>query len=93
MKNKYICPVCGYNKLAEPPYDEFNTPSCNICPCCNCEYGYDDWPFEQARKRWTNSKKFKQKHKEQLLNLENEQVELLINNVNQEMNKAKKHQQ
>lgn len=39
---KYICPICGYDKLLEPPYDEYNNPSYEICPCCGFEYGFDD---------------------------------------------------
>lgn len=38
----YICPVCGYDKLSEPPYDKFGDPSYEICPCCGFEFGYDD---------------------------------------------------
>ncbi|HET8688926.1 MAG TPA: hypothetical protein VFM18_20140 [Methanosarcina sp.] len=41
--NSYTCPVCGYPELSEPPYDQnTNSPSFDICPCCGCEYGYDD---------------------------------------------------
>lgn len=53
---KYICPVCGYSELDEPPYDlETNAPSFNICPCCGCEYGYDDATPQAKtnyRKKW-----------------------------------------
>jgi hypothetical protein len=54
--DKYICPVCGYSKLSEPPYDLLNgAPSFNICPCCGCEFGYNDatpWAKENHRKKW-----------------------------------------
>ncbi|MDQ2808250.1 MAG: hypothetical protein M3Z04_15260 [Chloroflexota bacterium] len=30
------CPVCGYDKLADPPTDY------NICECCGTEFGYHD---------------------------------------------------
>lgn len=53
---KYTCPICGYNKLNEPPYDEHNCASFEICPCCGFEFGYDDNDqgdtFEQYRGKW-----------------------------------------
>jgi rubredoxin len=30
----YICPVCGFDKLDESAYDNYNDPSFEICPCC-----------------------------------------------------------
>lgn len=54
----YTCPVCGYDKLYEPPYEEeYYTGSYEICPCCGCEYGYDDfdydlYTFKTAREKW-----------------------------------------
>lgn len=54
MKN--VCPVCGYSKLAEPPYDSNNIASSEICPSCGFEFGYDDFDlgetFESYRKKW-----------------------------------------
>lgn len=41
-KQKYICPICGYDELDEPAYGENGEPSYNICPCCCFEYGVDD---------------------------------------------------
>ncbi|NPC90765.1 hypothetical protein HOO54_05030 [Bacillus sp. WMMC1349] len=38
----YTCPVCGFNGLDEPPYDEYNIGSYDICPCCNFEFGYSE---------------------------------------------------
>lgn len=32
MKKYYICPICGYENLEEPPYDEIGEPSYKICP-------------------------------------------------------------
>jgi hypothetical protein len=32
----YICPVCGYDRLADPPSNF------SICPSCGTEFGYDD---------------------------------------------------
>lgn len=56
MENKCICPVCGYDKLAEVPYDQYGYPSYEICPCCGFEYGFDDSSegktFEEYRNEW-----------------------------------------
>lgn len=54
MENKtYICPVCGYDGLEEPPYDEIG----GICPCCGVEFGFDDLDFKNltfdtVREKW-----------------------------------------
>jgi hypothetical protein len=44
----YICPVCGYEKLTEPP-ENFN-----ICCSCGTEFGFDDFELSYAalRHRW-----------------------------------------
>ncbi|KPH79214.1 MULTISPECIES: hypothetical protein [Bacillaceae] len=44
MKMKtYICPICGYDGLDEPPYEKgSNAPSYNICSCCYFEYGFSE---------------------------------------------------
>ena len=39
---RYICPVCGYAYLEEPPRDEKGRPSFDICDCCGIEFGYED---------------------------------------------------
>lgn len=54
----YNCPVCGFNKLSEQPYDDGN-PSYEICNCCGFEFGYDDasegHSFELYRRKWIQS--------------------------------------
>jgi hypothetical protein len=47
----YICPVCGYNELTEPP-ENFS-----ICPSCGTEFGYDDdmASHDELRNRWIAS--------------------------------------
>lgn len=41
-KERIICPVCGYDRLPEPPLDEHGCPTYVICPCCGFEFGFDD---------------------------------------------------
>ncbi|MDD5005040.1 MAG: hypothetical protein PHS93_00870 [Candidatus Omnitrophica bacterium] len=41
MNKQYICPVCGYEGLKDPPYSETREPSYEICPCCGFEFGFD----------------------------------------------------
>lgn len=36
----YICLICGFDKLYEPPYDKYSCASFEICPCCGTEFGY-----------------------------------------------------
>jgi hypothetical protein len=52
----YICPICGYPGLKEPAWgNDGKSPTFEICPCCGCEFGYEDARPEGAkefRKRW-----------------------------------------
>ena len=45
---KYTCPVCGYDKMTEPPEGYY------ICPSCGTEFGNDDTLFthEELRDLW-----------------------------------------
>jgi len=49
MDNKYICTVCGFDSLSEPPWSDLNDKiqpggaSYEICPCCGTEFGYTDF--------------------------------------------------
>jgi hypothetical protein len=47
----YTCPVCGYDRLDDPPADY------NICECCGTEFGYHDSTFAHAelRDRWVRN--------------------------------------
>jgi predicted RNA-binding Zn-ribbon protein involved in translation (DUF1610 family) len=40
--NMYTCPVCGFQGLSEPAYDEHYCTFFEICPSCGTEFGYDD---------------------------------------------------
>lgn len=44
----YLCPVCGYDQLREPPQDH------SICPSCGTHFGYDDFTtsHQELRRRW-----------------------------------------
>lgn len=48
---KYLCPVCGYPGLEEPPDDYA------ICPSCGVEFGNDDaeTSHEVLREQWLSS--------------------------------------
>jgi len=50
--SEYVCHVCGYPNLDEPPWgDDGKTPSFNICPCCGVEFGYED-STEKAKRNY-----------------------------------------
>ena len=44
----YLCPVCGYREMPDPPEDY------NICPSCGTEFEYADAgvTYEQVRAKW-----------------------------------------
>lgn len=41
MSSGYVCPACGYDNLAELPWED-GRPSDEICPSCGIHFGYDD---------------------------------------------------
>jgi hypothetical protein len=41
IDESFRCTVCGYDGLAEPPWDD-DIPSDEICPSCGIQFGYDD---------------------------------------------------
>ena len=41
-----ICPVCGYDGVDEPAFDERGVGSYDICPCCACQFGLSGFPYE-----------------------------------------------
>jgi hypothetical protein len=53
---KYVCYVCGYPNLDEPPRGlDGNIPSFDICDCCGIEFGYEDTTKENIlkyRQKW-----------------------------------------
>jgi hypothetical protein len=39
----YLCPVCGRESFAQPPYSDDGSPSFEMCEC-GFEFGFDDSP-------------------------------------------------
>ena len=50
----YVCPVCGYDSLTEPPYDAYGCALFEICPSCETQFGYQDAgrSHEDLRESW-----------------------------------------
>jgi hypothetical protein len=52
---KHICPVCGYDDLYDPAYDN-ELGSLEICRSCNYQFGWSDddqgYTHEEWRKLW-----------------------------------------
>jgi hypothetical protein len=53
---KYICLVCGFPGLLEPPRGKSQGGSYEICPSCGFQFGVSDddrgFTFEQWRESW-----------------------------------------
>lgn len=51
-----ICPVCGYNQLAEPPRNKTGGASMEICACCGFQFGVTDddkgTSYDDYRQQW-----------------------------------------
>ena len=57
QEKQNICPVCSYDGLFDPHYDENGYGSYEICPCCGFQFGLDDYPdkdkgITEWRKKW-----------------------------------------
>lgn len=50
IDDTYLCPVCGYEGLTEPPWSD-DSPSDEICPSCGTHFGYDDAAGGSAARR------------------------------------------
>ena len=44
----YLCPVCGRESLAEPPYFDDGSASFEMCDC-GFEFGFDDSPLASSK--------------------------------------------
>ncbi len=57
MKNtSHSCPVCGYDKLAEPPRNRTGGASMETCACCGFQFGVTDdgqhISYDDYRQQW-----------------------------------------
>jgi hypothetical protein len=53
LQDTFVCPVCGYPGLTEPPYSpRTGRGSYDICPSCWFEYGVDDDDKGYTHERW-----------------------------------------
>jgi hypothetical protein len=50
MNDKYLCLVCGYTDLDEPPWNN-DEGSDEICPSCGTHFGYHDAAGGDAARR------------------------------------------
>ena len=48
-KEKYICPICGYDRLEFYPSNSYE-----ICPCCGYEFGTFDYFDEDLCDKFNN---------------------------------------
>jgi hypothetical protein len=52
----FICPVCGYDRLEEPPRSEEGGGSYEICESCGFQFGVSDddrgRSYQEWRKQW-----------------------------------------
>lgn len=55
----YICPVCGFPDLEEPPRSPSGGGSYEICPSCSFQFGVSDddrgFSYDEWRRRWIES--------------------------------------
>ena len=42
VSESYLCPVCGYDQLHDPPRSKTGGGSYEICPSCGFEFGVSD---------------------------------------------------
>jgi len=54
--NHYLCPICGFEGLQEPPRSSSGGGSYEICPSCGFQFGVSDddegWTYESWRDDW-----------------------------------------
>jgi hypothetical protein len=57
VSKAYLCPVCGYDQLRDPPRSEAGG-SYEICPSCGFEFGVSDddqgYTYAGWREKWVS---------------------------------------
>lgn len=55
-QSRFVCPICGYPDLKQPPRSDSGGASHEICPSCRFQFGYDDdaegISYDEWRRRW-----------------------------------------
>src|SRR5690348_14541982 len=55
---RHTCPVCGFDGLAKPAYDEGGFGSLEVCPSCGFQFNISDtrhgWSFHDWRNKWVS---------------------------------------
>lgn len=55
---EHNCRVCGLYRDTPPWGEDGESPTYEICPCCNVEFGYEDYTVESVKKfreKWIQS--------------------------------------
>lgn len=45
---EHFCRICGLYSEDKPWGEDGHCPTYDICPCCGCEFGYEDYTVESA---------------------------------------------
>jgi len=57
-KVEFHCRICGYKNETPPWGEDGKCPEYDFCPCCNVEFGNEDYSLESIkryRKAWLES--------------------------------------
>jgi hypothetical protein len=58
----FLCPVCGFAGLEEPPWSDA-APSDEICPSCGTHFGFDDAAKGDAARREARHRELRERWK------------------------------
>jgi hypothetical protein len=58
VEDKFVCPVCGFDQLDDPPVDEDGDGLFEICPSCGFQFGVSDddegFTYASWRAKWVS---------------------------------------